>query len=486
MINYIQKYNQLEPELKAKVSGEKVMSAMKGLEEKYGVKLATLVMRLMVKEVSVLDLSKFLKFEYEMDVREAENLVEDLKDKVLWQAADYLGFSVDDVSSEGDTEQASKGQSIKTSDFFFSSEDEDEVKQLAEKLQSFKTDSKIQKETSEKNLDQMTELVKNKMHINFSAEELNERFKLVIKTYLKGVRNKIDTKQSMCKSIDNGGLDFNDDLASRALKHADEIKKKFDAGETLEEPIKQGAKIVFDKTEDGSEKRKTFSSLSNVGARDLDYDFSKLKVKNEEATKNSPVKPLGFQEVNKLVQNNKAETESKVSEKKEFKIDLDALKQIEARDKESSKFQVKKEEEKKEETQKVGGSSPAPQVSKDFSKPKMEDVKFVPKLTGPIDELREMTLTDFRRLGVNALEISSKVVEKIDNLEKESYESRLKGIRAWRESPVNKLYLDLAEKSIQNKKKVAELISEYMREGKEVLKPEEFSAILELNKKIRY
>lgn len=144
-------------------------------------------------------------------------------------------------------------------------------------------------------------------------------------------------------------------------------------------------------------------------------------------------------------------------------------------------------------------------------KPRMEDIKVVPMsrpaqeasfaspiisrplvvdkgagLVGPVEELREMSLIDFRRLAIDPKEIVRKISDKIDLLQKDSFALRLKGIVAWQESEVNQLHLELAGASLEQGKKIKEIIGERRKAGQLILTEEEFNAIVELNRKLRF
>jgi hypothetical protein len=125
-------------------------------------------------------------------------------------------------------------------------------------------------------------------------------------------------------------------------------------------------------------------------------------------------------------------------------------------------------------------------AAKKDGKVKMEDVKHVPKLTGPIDELREMNLVNFRRLSRNPRDAVLKIKKKISFLEEESYTKRFEGIKAWRQSPVNKLYLEIGQESIINKKPVNVIINNRKQARKPYLSEAEFKAVMDLNKDLRF
>jgi len=107
-------------------------------------------------------------------------------------------------------------------------------------------------------------------------------------------------------------------------------------------------------------------------------------------------------------------------------------------------------------------------------------------LTGPIQELQTMNLVAFRRLGRTAQERANKILDKISLLEQDSFTKQAQGIQAWRNSELYRLYLQLGADSMVQGKQIGELLSAYQSEGKEALEIDEFTAISDLNKKIRF
>lgn len=108
MLSYLDKFNNLDPELRDRVSTDAVVAAMEEIENKYGVSLASVVMRVMVKEISIVDLAKYFVFEYGLDGHTADELVEELKEKVFVGVADYLGFAVAEDKVAANEEQYSQ------------------------------------------------------------------------------------------------------------------------------------------------------------------------------------------------------------------------------------------------------------------------------------------------------------------------------------------------------------------------------------------
>lgn len=120
------------------------------------------------------------------------------------------------------------------------------------------------------------------------------------------------------------------------------------------------------------------------------------------------------------------------------------------------------------------------------NRPRLDDVKYVPKLVGPVEELRDMTLVDFRRLSADPVFAAAKIKEKIALLEKETFTKRIAGIKAWQESEVNKLYLEIGRESLQKGLPVDKIIVGRQTAGQPILSIEEYKAIMELNRALRY
>ncbi|MFH1564239.1 MAG: hypothetical protein ABIC82_00065 [bacterium] len=121
------------------------------------------------------------------------------------------------------------------------------------------------------------------------------------------------------------------------------------------------------------------------------------------------------------------------------------------------------------------------------NRPKVEDVKVVrPHLVGPIEELSEMTVLDFRRLGSTARDSVDKIKDKIEISAKDSFNQKITAINAWRKSQPNQLYVEFGRQSLSQKLSVEDLISQYNLENKPTLTKEEFDLISQLNKELRY
>ena len=105
---------------------------------------------------------------------------------------------------------------------------------------------------------------------------------------------------------------------------------------------------------------------------------------------------------------------------------------------------------------------------------------------GPVEEIGALTALDFRRLGANPNEAGLAIMEKIEQLEQESFSQRIAAIRAWQDSPVYRLYLELGGASMEEKKPVATVIAERQAARTPTLTEPEFEAISDLNQKLRH
>jgi len=395
MLEYLKKFNALPAEVKAKVSSKEAIAAIEALEKKYQVALAALVMKVMVKEVALGELAVYLVKENLGKIR-AEELARELKEKI---------FSFLDAQTPA----------VKGASFFFSADDEAEIRELAKNIgQPAKIEEPVVPVVP---VERKLEEVIRRAQINFGSVELADRFSQILKTYLRGIRNRLETKMTLVKPFLNGGLSFDHDSAEKVMVLADKaIKAK--PGETMAPPPKI-----------------KLPELAAIG-REAAYDFSRLKKLDTGHELPAPPKPVAPP----------AAAGQMPLIKRRF------------------------------EAENLSQSTKA----------RIEDVKFVPKVMGPIDEIKYLDLTAFRRLGGDPFKTAEKIKSKLALLEEESYGKRLEGIKAWRLSPIFKLYLALGGLSISANKPIDVIIEERKLAGGEYLTADEFRAIMDLNKNLRF
>ncbi len=105
---------------------------------------------------------------------------------------------------------------------------------------------------------------------------------------------------------------------------------------------------------------------------------------------------------------------------------------------------------------------------------------------GPVDEIRNISLADFRKLAKTPAEAADKIYQQISLLEDESLIKRAQGVIAWRESEIYKVYLKIGATSMSQKKTIEQVIREFREKGEPYLAPEEFNVVADLNRKLLY
>jgi hypothetical protein len=113
-------------------------------------------------------------------------------------------------------------------------------------------------------------------------------------------------------------------------------------------------------------------------------------------------------------------------------------------------------------------------------RPMMQDVKAIPKLFTPIDELEALDATDFRRLSKDPYKAIEKIQQKIDLLEKDSLIKRGQGIAALKKSALYAAYSSILHASLTEGVSYQEALTKQT-----TLTLDEFSAIMQLNKRLR-
>lgn len=114
----------------------------------------------------------------------------------------------------------------------------------------------------------------------------------------------------------------------------------------------------------------------------------------------------------------------------------------------------------------------------------MHDIKPIPKVMGPLEELRFLDLVNFRRLGKTPEESIQKILNKIKLLEKDGYDRMVAGVKSWRQSPVNRLYLRLGQEAVIKGKSFKEIVELYQQKSQNSLNMSEIEAIVSLNGKL--
>ena len=117
---------------------------------------------------------------------------------------------------------------------------------------------------------------------------------------------------------------------------------------------------------------------------------------------------------------------------------------------------------------------------------KMTDVVAANRLLGPVEQLGSLSPIEFRRLSSDPAESAVKLENMLSALEETSYEEKVKGIKAWHQSPMNQLYIAMAEEALSQGISVPEVSTRRRAAGKESLSPAEIKALVGLNARLRF
>lgn len=127
-----------------------------------------------------------------------------------------------------------------------------------------------------------------------------------------------------------------------------------------------------------------------------------------------------------------------------------------------------------------------PLAEKNNGQRKVVDIVSANRLMGPVEQLGAMTPAEFRRLSTNPAEAGQRIEDLIGSLASTSYEERIKGIEAWRQSPMNQMYLTMAEEALAQGLSIPEIGSRRRAAGQESLSPAEIKAVTTLNARVRF
>ncbi|MDD4901186.1 MAG: hypothetical protein PHS62_03725 [Patescibacteria group bacterium] len=500
MLDYLKKFNNLPAGLRQKISSQPVMAAIEALEKKYQFPLAALIMKVLVGEIVQENLALILVKE-NLSEAAAKELARGLNEKVFTAVSGSpaavvppkreaarpeaprsgkemlrLDHNLPVVLEKSEILPAARSESeplVKGASFFFSASDEKEIKELASKI-----DQMGKTKTPAAAIEEKLKSIIDRVQINFGSTNLAVRFKEILKTYLRGIRNRLDTEATLAKSFFSGGLSFDKDSAQQVMDMADKILNSRPGG-----PLKPLPKIRIKEPEN----------------RDMPYDFSKLAVKKNF----SPDVAAGGRQVPASAPKYEFKRDAPPAraalrpempapaavKPRAAKKDIGPLLEIKSfQPKSTARIRLKPE------SRESARGVPMPFIKRRFEmentsanpKIKVEDVKYVPKVMSPLDELKYLDLVSFRRLDQNPAKAVAKIMNIINLLSEENYGKRLDGIKFWRSSPLNRLYLKIGQMSISENRPVDVIIEERKIKGGDYLAAAEFEAIMDLNKSLRF
>ncbi len=448
MLSYLQKFNSLPSHIKNAVASPEAAARIAALGKQYNLELASVVMKVMAKEVSLEGLGAFLINQFGIAAEISRSLEKDLRKIVFAPVIDFL------LSPDA------------TAKLVFDHADEQEVKTNAKNLTSLDYDAQV---------DEALDRVVTKSHISFADPLVSGKFKQVVKTYLRGTRDKTATLEALSKAAELGGVALSRDAAQRALGVADAelfALKKVSVPTKPKIPVPED--ISYAKASE-SKSENPFKKITSEADYNLESAIAeKIAAKPIlEKPKDTPALDLSHEIAPPVpaVVTKKASAPVRAIVKEAISgtpINKDSLRKA---------------------SKDVPAAKPKPIINFPTSpsgKIRMDDIRYTPQVLSPVDELRYMTVKQFRRLNPDPVKAIEKIKEKLELLGKEDYGKKIEGIVAWHESPLSNLYLSLCRRALEEGKPVTDILRDEAQHDAMSLKNEELSAIIALNRDLKF
>ncbi len=437
MITYLKKFSSLPKHIQAKINDPETMKLISDLGTQYKLNLASTVMKIMVGEIKLEGLTAYLINELGLSLEAATNLDLRLRRGVFADVIDYiLG--------------ADKGAKL-----VFSEADEAEVRQSHTKVSTSKFDDSVEENV---------EAIVAQSRINFPEQLTAGKFRQVLKTYIRGTRDKLATMEALTKAVELGGVALSRDAAERSLIIASNFLPKKSTSVTA-------TKAKINVPED-------LAATIATEAYDLTTSLREQgKLKN--TSKKAIVKPSSVLDELMPPPPMVIETHpTAASDKRPVSVETkQAVKEI-----------IKAKKVDKSSFRRISATVPPVDniIKSDTGKARMDDIRYTARALSPVEEIREFTLLNFRRLDPDPIKGVEKIKEKMENLGKEKYTQKIAAIEAWHESPLNRLYLAVCRKSMEDSMALSLVLERELKRDKDFLRPEELSAIISLNKSLKF
>ncbi len=466
----LKKFNRLPQHFKDQLSGPDFLGVIDQLEQRHQVKLALAFVKLVVNDLNPQALKDYLAQQAmsEAVLEETSQTLLDLYAKVVKQPTPMAAAESVNIPQPIARFNALGSQSTESIDAF--------TKKDEQEIASF-DDQAAQQTTID--YDKMAAEIIAQFGYNKQDAVMIKRLTNIIIARLKDIRDRLETRENLKKSLTLGGLEFSDQQADELLtlthQYASQLQKyqrTSQPKETIKFPVPKPIKPITSlQTKIKQSKESLQHKLDNLKTKVKSKVPIKKMAETPTASQPQPVKQLP-----KIVEEDGLPT---------IRMEDDLMikpKVLEVVPKPTGPSPVAKPYPPK----KLNKKAVPPKLAMDSTKPTVDGIKFTKQLVGPVEELGRMTLIDFRRLGETAQDMTDYIREKISLLEQESYAKRLEGIQAWQSNEVNKFYRLLGQASMAQNKSVEGVIDERVKAGKPSLSWDEFQAVMELNKELRF
>jgi hypothetical protein len=328
------------------------------------------------------------------------------------------------------------------------------------------------------------------LQIIMPSEELNLRLKNILDSRARGARTNLQMLETLMASSSAGGIGF-----SRA--EADKVSLIFNKylaqaeGKTLQDKL---AEIKKSEEEDAAHQAAGKAKAEATETKKLNDKFAKLTGKETVLPAVMPPQPvmkeivapmekqmLPQEATMPVPQTQSASTEIaslQVKKEKPAAKEKPTEKRIGMPSFIGKIFPVFQTEDESVEAKAMPKKSPAKiikpaVVSSPLVRPIVEDIVFTPKLFGPLEEIGQMTIADFRRLGNDSQERMKKIKDKLRLLRDESFKKYQSGSDLWKKSPVYSQAVEIVKSALEKKISLPDAIKEA-----KTLTPEEFDVIM--------
>ncbi|MEK7132151.1 MAG: hypothetical protein AAB833_01395, partial [Patescibacteria group bacterium] len=106
-------------------------------------------------------------------------------------------------------------------------------------------------------------------------------------------------------------------------------------------------------------------------------------------------------------------------------------------------------------------------------------------LMGPVEQLKRLSIEDFRRISAVPDQAVEKILAMMKGLKNLSEGEYWRGAQAWRLSPLNQMYLEIASQALRDGMSLNEVCARLRAKGGRVVSAGELAAIAKLNGEIQ-
>lgn len=468
MDTIIQKFVSLPPHIKNTLSSAEVIGRLEKIEQRFQLSLAEIVMRVAVKDIPLSELESQFQSLFGVSYEQAKQLKEDLIQNVFSTVGSHLGIKTQGAPMlSRDPQEQSLGVDQRDA----------EISHHQNRLQyTEQPNSTYDAEIVVKNIE--SSAGKQLDHV------LHKRLLRLVESRLVDARTKLDVREYLVRPEKIGGMGFSETVAERVLPLIEqEWKKVHDLHLNVK---REEASPRIAKTRNQS----SYPFHPPLASQHVERPIQKsvpaqapLEKKSSEAVLRPsfpavPKKPPTFQigKVQSMPQAMEALTE-KSAPVTPTPPPLPQTPPVPTPPMPQPPFQSKPEQ------------KPMPKIHRNpvvENEATMHDIKRPRKLVGPVEELEQMSIQDFRNLGESLEESGKRIQEKIRHLERESFELRSQGVKAWRKSPLMQEYLSIGRESMEQGKSIRDIIQSHRTSGETTMSEGEFETIGALNHAIRY